>query len=110
MHRDTALIGHWDSAPFDHGVMESSELEFRGDGRGGGTVANALGEEVTAFSWHCPEPGVLEVRDTDGDVERVRYAVTRATPAYTPDAIPAVRFEPPLFFARQYARSSVVSP
>ncbi|MFI9804325.1 hypothetical protein ACIHEJ_08130 [Streptomyces sp. NPDC052301] len=110
MRRDTALIGHWDSAPFDHGVMESSMLEFRGDGRGGGTVANALGEDVTRFSWHCPEPGVLEVRDDHGTVERVRYTVTRATPTHAADPVPAVRFEPPLFFAREYARSSVVSP
>ena len=109
MSLDTALIGRWDSSPFDVGVMEASELEFRDDGRGSGTVAGAPGEDVTRFSWHCPEPGVLEVRDEHDGVERVRYATAAATPAYTTDPTPAVTFKPPLLFVREYARVFVVS-
>ncbi|ANP50168.1 hypothetical protein J2Z21_001115 [Streptomyces griseochromogenes] len=109
MPLDNALTGHWDSSPFDHGVMEASELEFLDDGRGTGTVANALGDDATRFSWHCPEPGVLEVCDEYGRVERVRYAVVTAIPVYTTDPVPAVTFEPPLFFAREYARTSAIS-
>ncbi|MEU5536575.1 hypothetical protein [Streptomyces sp. NPDC020362] len=109
MPLDTALTGRWDSSPFDHGVMEASELEFLDDGHGTGTVSNALGDDVARFSWHCPEPGMLEVHDEYGSVERVRYSVTPAVPAYTTDPIPAVTFEPPLFFAREYARVSSFS-
>ncbi|MFG2121351.1 hypothetical protein [Streptomyces sp. NPDC048710] len=109
MPLDTALIGHWDSSPFDYGVMEASELAFLDDGRGTGTLANALGEDVTEFAWHCPEPGVLEVHDEYGGVERVRYTVTPAVPVYATDPVPAVRFEPALFFAREYARICAAS-
>ncbi|MFF4036661.1 hypothetical protein [Streptomyces sp. NPDC001816] len=104
MPLDTALIGHWDSSPFDYGVMEASELAFLDDGRGTGTLANALGEDATEFVWHCPEPGVLEVRDEYGSVERVRYTVAPAVPVHATNLVPAVRFEPALFFAREYAR------
>ncbi|MGW0767350.1 hypothetical protein [Streptomyces sp. NPDC002676] len=107
MTLDTALIGRWDSSPFDYGVMEASELEFLEDGRGRGTIANALSEDVTEFEWHCPEPGLLEVRDEYGTVERVRYVMAPAVPTFTPDPVPAVRFEPDLFFAQDYARICV---
>ena len=106
MDLDTALLGRWDSAPFEYGVMECSELEFHGDGRGAGTVATAPAEDVTEFSWTCPEPGVLEIRDEYGGVERVRYTVAHDTPTHTTTPVPSVRFEPPLFFAPRYARTS----
>ncbi|MFI1762530.1 hypothetical protein ACH41H_10860 [Streptomyces sp. NPDC020800] len=109
MPLDTALTGRWDSSPFDHGVMEASELEFLDDGRGTGTVANALGDDVTRFSWHCPEPGVLEVHHEYGRTERVRYVIGPAAPPYATDPVAAATFEPPLFFARVYARVSEVS-
>ncbi|MGW2742997.1 hypothetical protein [Streptomyces sp. NPDC001450] len=109
MPLDTALIGHWDSSPFAYGVMEASGLALLDDGRGTGTVANALGEDVTEFAWHCPEPGVLEVRDEHGGVERVRHVVAPAVPVHATDPVPAVRFEPPLFFAREYARICAAS-
>ncbi|GHI02345.1 hypothetical protein AQI88_13445 [Streptomyces cellostaticus] len=78
-------------------------------GRGTGTVANAPGDDVTPFSWHCPEPGVLEVHDGYSGVERVRYAIAPATPAHSTDPAPAVAFEPPLFLARECARISMAS-
>ncbi|MFJ9815498.1 hypothetical protein ACIRU3_09530 [Streptomyces sp. NPDC101151] len=109
MSLDTALIGHWDSSPFDFGVMEASELEFLDDGQGCGTISNALGDQVAPFSWHCPELGTLEVRDEFGDVERYHYTVAPALPPYATDPIPAVRFEPFLFYAREYARISTAS-
>ncbi|MGW2488854.1 hypothetical protein ACWCV9_16810 [Streptomyces sp. NPDC001606] len=104
MHLDTALIGRWDSSPFDVGVMEASELEFREDGRGSGTVVNALSEDTEEFSWHCPEPGVVEIREDSGGTERFQYTVGAATPPYGPAPVPAVTFEPHLLFTQQYAR------
>ncbi|MEV7886622.1 DUF6985 domain-containing protein [Streptomyces sp. NPDC002817] len=95
---DEALLGHWDSSPFEYGVMESSEFELRADGTGWSLLANLAGEYVTRLSWRCPEAGVLELRDEDGLVSRHPYAV--ATPPVT-----SVTFEEPVEFGHQYAKS-----
>ncbi|MFG2353469.1 hypothetical protein [Streptomyces sp. NPDC048521] len=105
MRLDTALLGHWSSHPFELGIMELSELEFRGDGTGSTTLANASGDDVTDITWHCPATGVLELRDEYGDVSRVRYTLSPAVPATGGEPVPAVTFEPPLLHAHQYART-----
>ncbi|MFE9771748.1 hypothetical protein ACFYOV_08780 [Streptomyces sp. NPDC005931] len=102
---DEELVGRWSSQPFDYGVMELSELELREDGHGTATLANAFGDDVTPFTWHCPRPGVLEVREEDGAVTRHPYVLAPAVPAHTPDPVPAVTFGEPLLFCHQYARA-----
>ncbi|NNN32053.1 hypothetical protein HLK59_17115 [Streptomyces sp. S3(2020)] len=95
---DEALLGHWDSSPFEYGVMEASEFELRADGRGWSLLANLAGEYVTRFSWRCPDAGVLELRDEDGLVSRHPYVVTTAP-------VTSVTFEEPVEFGHQYAKS-----
>ncbi|MGK5733680.1 hypothetical protein [Streptomyces sp. URMC 124] len=62
---DEQLIGLWCSAPFDLGAMETSELVFLADGRGWSRfegISTELG--ISRFRWHCPAPGLLELRGT----------------------------------------------
>ncbi|MBL1096104.1 hypothetical protein [Streptomyces coffeae] len=64
MHGDDGLVGRWNSAPFDYGAMESSELGFLPDGRGWSVFASVSGElSVTRFRWRCPAPGRLVLRE-----------------------------------------------
>ncbi|MBC2868778.1 hypothetical protein H1R13_28575 [Streptomyces mexicanus] len=102
--RDAALVGHWSSAPFEYGVMECSELEFHADGRGSATVAHLAGDDVARFRWHCPRPGLLELRDEDGATERRRYTLGPAVPAHTGQALFALTFDESVHFAHQYAK------
>ncbi|PWI14910.1 hypothetical protein DI272_12620 [Streptomyces sp. Act143] len=95
---DKALLGHWSSAPFDHGVMETSEFELRADGTGWSLLANLGGEWVARLTWRCPAPGLLELRTEDGQESRHRYLVTAAPVA-------SVTFEEPVEFCHQYAKS-----
>lgn len=95
---DEALIGHWSGSPFEYGVMEASELELRADGTGWSLLANLTGEYVTRLTWRCPEAGVLELRDENGQVSRHPYAVTAAP-------VTSVTFEEPVEFGHQYAKS-----
>lgn len=63
MDGDDGLVGRWNSAPFDYGAMESSELGFLPDGRGWSVWASAgEGLSATRFRWHCPAPGRLVLR------------------------------------------------
>ncbi|MFI6013406.1 DUF6985 domain-containing protein [Streptomyces sp. NPDC051243] len=102
---DDDLIGHWSSAPFDHGVMECSELELRADGRGWSSSTNGFGEYVTRLTWCCPEPGVVELRAEDGDVARHHYTVAPAAPPHSADQVTSVTFEEPVEFCHQFAKS-----
>ncbi|MFG3253175.1 hypothetical protein [Streptomyces sp. NPDC048172] len=119
--RDPALLGHWSSAPYDGGAMESSDLAFLPDGRGWSVLASASGSLcVTRFGWSCPAPGVLELRErwyADGDwsvesgaLEAVREsgpATGVLRTAYTLDGdadADALRFAEPVEFASAYAR------
>ncbi|MER5930818.1 hypothetical protein [Streptomyces sp. NPDC002054] len=62
---DDRLIGRWDSAPFDVGAMETSELVFLADGRGWSRFESISTElAVDRFRWHCPGPGRLALRHT----------------------------------------------
>ncbi|MEU8621510.1 hypothetical protein [Streptomyces sp. NPDC048623] len=62
-HPDTALVGHWGSSAFDVGAMETSALAFLPDGRGWSEFSSASSElGVGRFHWHCPVPGLLELR------------------------------------------------
>ncbi|MFI9203262.1 hypothetical protein [Streptomyces sp. NPDC053048] len=129
MRYDEALIGHWSSAPFDYGVMESSDLAFLPDGRGWGVLANLAGMEVVRFRWHCPGPGLLEIRDehyaqgqwdvdTDGfsSVEETASAEYVTLSRYTigpeeaavgePRQLTAVTFEETVMGAFVYARGA----
>ncbi|MCX4697274.1 hypothetical protein [Streptomyces sp. NBC_01373] len=102
---DESLIGHWDSAPFDHGVMESSEVELRANGEGWSSLANLGGEYVTRLTWSCPEPGVLQLRDEDGRVTRHRYVVGPAVPPYGTEPVTSVTFEEAVQYGHQFAKS-----
>ncbi|MDQ0598276.1 hypothetical protein QF037_002621 [Streptomyces canus] len=95
---DEALLGHWDTAPFAYGVMETSEFELRADGTGWSLLAHPAGEYVTRLTWQCPGAGVLELRDEEGLVSRHRYVVTTAP-------VTSVTFEEPVEFGHQYAKS-----
>ncbi|KUJ69427.1 hypothetical protein ACZ90_11055 [Streptomyces albus subsp. albus] len=128
MSHDEALIGHWSSAPFDYGIMESSDLGFLPDGRGWSVVANLAGMHVTRFRWHCPAPGVLEVSEEwhaqggwaeDGSLASVeesgprRYLIRTGYRLRTEQrlvgeasAVPAVRFEEDLACTTLYARGA----
>ncbi|GAA2100164.1 hypothetical protein GCM10009801_72460 [Streptomyces albiaxialis] len=117
--RDPALLGHWSSAPFDLGAMESSDLAFLADGRGWSVLASASGSlSVTRFGWSCPAEGVLELRERwyaegdwsveSGTLEAVREsgpATGTLRTAYALDG-EALRFAEPVEFASAYARGS----
>lgn len=102
---DEALIGHWYSAPFDHGAMESSELELRANGKGWSSLANLGGECVALLTWSCPEPGVVELRNEDGRVTRHRYRISPVVPPYGTDAVTSVSFEEAVEYGHQFAKS-----
>ncbi|MFC0602504.1 hypothetical protein [Streptomyces palmae] len=126
MNRDDALVGHWSSAPFDYGVMESSDLGFLPDGRGWSVVANLAGMEIVRFRWHCPGPGALEVAEEwyargDWSVEGEMTTVHESRPwrevvrtgyrfvveeglVGEAEAVPAVRFDTPLAGVALFAR------
>lgn len=128
MSFDDALIGHWSSAPFDYGVMEGSDLGFLPDGRGWGVWANLAGIQVTRFRWHCPTPGLLEVREVwaargdwgpDGEgfasvaEQGACEAVTRTGYSFGPEetlpgqpAVSAVRFTELLEGTEVYGRGA----
>lgn len=101
---DEALIGHWSSGAFDHGVMECSDLELRADGTGWSSVSNAFTEDVSRLTWRCPEPGLLELRPREGDVTRHRYAVGPAVPVRAAEPVMSITFEEPVAFSHQYAK------
>ncbi|OPG05452.1 hypothetical protein B1R27_21090 [Streptomyces sp. GKU 895] len=95
---DEVLIGHWSSAPYDYGVMETSECELRADGTGWSLLAHLGGEWVTWLTWRCPSPGLLELRTEGGQASRHRYVVTAAP-------VTSVTFEEPVELCHQYAKS-----
>lgn len=126
---DQELAGHWSSAPFDYGAMESSELGFLPDGGGWSVWANAAGGlTVTRFSWCCPEPGLLQLdarRITSGEgqeaagsrrfasvdtdepcqeVTRTRYTVAAVPAPDGGEPVQALLFEEPVEFSYRYAR------
>ncbi|MGW5738488.1 MULTISPECIES: hypothetical protein [Streptomyces] len=130
MHLDQSLVGHWSSVPFSYGVMEASELGLLGDGRGWSAWFNADALCVTRLTWHCPEPGVVELHATrmvegtlaDGpgspafsrvesdqatnEVTRHRFVVGPVAPAPGAAAVPAVSFDEPVEFCRHYAKGT----
>ncbi|MFE2271366.1 hypothetical protein ACFXB4_19230 [Streptomyces lavendulae] len=62
---DERLTGLWDSAPLEQGAMEASALVFLPDGRGWSRFESFSSElSVGRFHWHCPGPGLLELRYT----------------------------------------------
>lgn len=122
------LVGHWSSVPFSYGVMEASELGLLGDGRGWSAWFNADSLCVTRLRWHCPEPGVLELREQwtvagelggtagplafagteppvwAGEVTRHRYTIGSAVPMPDADPLPAITFEEAVEFCHTFAR------
>jgi hypothetical protein len=127
--RDTQLVGHWASTPFDVGAMESSEIAFLPDGSGWSVLASASGGlDVTGFRWHCPEPGRLELReyrltsgtwerdtapwcfaevDTDEgchDVVGSSYRIGPQDAPYGGEPIEGIAFDEAVAFSRLYAR------
>jgi hypothetical protein len=57
------LIGLWDSAPFEYGVMEATRLALLPDGRGWTELANAGGTpQIRRLAWDVPRPDVIELR------------------------------------------------
>ncbi|MEV0219181.1 hypothetical protein [Streptomyces sp. NPDC050704] len=131
MHVDDLLVGHWSSAPFSYGVMETSELGLLADGRGWSSWFNSGALCVTRLSWICPEPGIVELRaqwiveGTPGsegvgsltpastqpaepldEVTRHHYAVGSAVPMPGGEAVMTLSFEEPVEFCHQYARGT----
>ena len=112
------VVGHWSSAPFDLGAMESSELVLSADGTGWTAVASVSGSLcVTRLVWHSPEKGVLELHEqfrTDGDWSAegggTAFAAARESgpldtvirTAYTLDG-GTLRLAAPVAFATAYA-------
>ena len=82
------LIGLWDSAPFEYGVMESTRLALLPDGRGWTEPANGGGTlQVRRLTWDVPRPDVIELRyalaidvaaagqEPDYEFVRTRYSI-----------------------------------
>lgn len=100
------LIGLWDSAPFEYGVMEATMLALLPDGRGWSELANVAGTlQVRRLTWDVSWPGVIELRFTvaidvaagdhepDSEFIRARYSVSEAE----------LRLSEPVEDARQFA-------
>ncbi|GAB2584115.1 hypothetical protein GCM10027168_16200 [Streptomyces capparidis] len=129
MPYDEGLVGHWSSAPFDVGAMESGDLAFGPDGRGWAVWANAAGGlDVARFRWRCPGPGRVVIEEhwgvsgrwalTDdgdglasvdghgprGDVLRTAYVLGPVEPPYGGAPLPCVTFAEPVAFCHVYAR------
>lgn len=123
------LAGHWNSAPFDYGAMESSELGLLPDGSGWSLWANAAGGlTVTGLLWRRPEPGLLELdarwitsgqwQRTDGpwqfssidadapcrEVTRTRYTIAAVQTPLGGEVVQALLLEKPVEFSYRYAR------
>ncbi|MFD7653142.1 hypothetical protein ACFV4N_04080 [Actinosynnema sp. NPDC059797] len=54
--RPGELVGFRESAPYDCGVVESTDLALLPDGPGWSARENAGGLGVRRLTWHCPEP------------------------------------------------------
>ncbi len=57
------LVGWWDSGPYDHGAMESSELALLPDGTGWAGLRTVGGGEITLLTWHRPGPATLVIEE-----------------------------------------------
>jgi hypothetical protein len=124
---DDDLVGLWDSAPFDYGAMESSQLGLLADGTGWGLWSNlGGGMELTLLTWRRPGNAVLEVvekelvsgrweprrpgqilstgRRTSLDTRsRYRYTIVRERPPLGDEPVRALRLDRPLQFVTDYA-------
>jgi hypothetical protein len=124
---DEDLVGLWDSAPFDYGVMESSQLGLLADGSGWGVWSNfGGGMELTLLTWRCPRVGVLEIlrkelvsgRWEAGRPEQIvsteqprllntsshyRYELVREHPPLGDRPVRALKLDRPLLFTTEYA-------
>lgn len=100
------LIGLWDSAPFEYGVMEATRLALLPDGRGWTEMANAGGMlQVRRLTWDVPRQDVIELRyalaidvaaaeqEPDYEFVRTRYSVDEKE----------LRLSEPIDCARQFA-------
>ncbi|MDL2081083.1 hypothetical protein QNN03_32030 [Streptomyces sp. GXMU-J15] len=105
---DESLLGHWSTVPFDYGVMECSDFELRADGTGWASVTNAFMEDAQLLTWHCPEPGVLEVRSPPeiGEARRHRYRVGPEVPVDSTEPVMSITFDPAFVYGPQYAKST----
>lgn len=103
------LVGLWDSAPYDYGAMESSELALLADATGWGTWMSASGAmSVVALRWRRLDPTTIVVTElelTSGswDPDR-RDVILREEPSTALEDITTVRYElvmeiPPLMSA-----------
>lgn len=108
------LIGLWDSAPFEYGVMEATMLALLPDGRGWSELANAAGAlHVRRLTWDVPRPGVIELRyslsidvsagerEPDDEFVRARYSVGEPVGESADEK--ALRLSELIDFARQFA-------
>ncbi|GAA4919189.1 hypothetical protein ACFPM3_00135 [Streptomyces coeruleoprunus] len=131
---DRQLIGLWDSAPYDLGAMETSEIVFLADGRGWSRFESITTELVIGrFRWHCPAPGRLELRYTwqvhgqwgrgsdgfasvdhsgpDDEVVRTGYRIAPETPRGDDAPVPTLTLDRAVEYAFTFARGPVrVSP
>ncbi|MEV6326632.1 hypothetical protein [Streptomyces sp. NPDC051909] len=130
-HPDMALVGHWGSSPFDVGAMETSALGFLPDGRGWSEFSSASSElSVGRFRWHCPAPGLLELRyhlrvsgtwdpppsgaswgfgavtdhGPDDEVIRTGYRIGPETPPYADAPVMTLVLDDAVEFAHHFAR------
>ncbi|MFD7323852.1 hypothetical protein ACFV9D_22570 [Streptomyces sp. NPDC059875] len=124
---DERLVGHWSSTPFDVGAMETSALGFLPDGRGWSRFESITSElSIGRFRWHCPTPGVLEIRYTlrtggtwdvatggfatvndsgpDDEVIRTGYRIGPETPPYAEEPLTTLQLDTSVEFALHFAR------
>lgn len=107
------LIGQWDSAPYNFGAMETTELALLPDGRGWTRLQNAAGaDDVRRLNWDCPKPGVLELRYTllvsdgrarhDDEFVRAQCTLLTDTPPPSSTSVEALHLSVLVDFARQF--------